>query len=130
MTSKLQTGPFQFVCQNDQVGETASKAHQWPKQDLIKYAAFLNFSKDGISTQEEALSWSFLRKMSLFIQTKNPNQCRIFHKKMMETHATLDLLTSDLRRKIERFEEWYESYLPSLKNVKHCLQRETSNVEK
>jgi hypothetical protein len=107
MTSKLQSGPFQFVCQVDQIGEATSKGHQWPKQDLIKYAAFLNFSKNEISTQEEALSWSFLRKMSLFVQTKNPNQCRIFHKKMMETHITLDLLVTSLRTKIERFEEWY-----------------------
>lgn len=130
MTSNLQAGPFKFICQNDQNSEAPSKGHQWPKQDFIKYAVFLNFSKNDISTQQEASSWSFLRKMSLFVQTKNPNQCRIFHKKMMESHPTLDLLICDLRTKIDKFEEWYEVYEPSLKNVKHCLQRETSNGEK
>lgn len=130
MTSNIQTGPFKFICQIDQLSEAPSKGHQWPKQDLIKYAVFLNFTKDDISTQEEAFSWSFLRKMSLFVQTKNPNQCRIFHKKMMENHLTLNQLITALRTKIDKFEEWYEVYEPSLKNVKHCLHRETSSVEK
>lgn len=47
----------------------------------------------------------------------------------MENHSSLDQLITDLRTKIDKFEEWYEVYEPSLKNVKHCLQRETANVE-
>lgn len=96
----------------------------WPRHELIKYAVFLNFSQIEMQNDDEAFSWSFLRKMSLFVQTRNPNQCRIFHKKMMEEHGGLTFLIADIRGKIDKFEEWIDHYEPSLRNMKQCLHRE------
>jgi hypothetical protein len=68
--------------------------------------------------------------MSIFVQTKNPNQCRIFHKKMMESKTSTTELVANLKEKIEKFDEWFTIYEPQLRNLKHCLQRETISNEK
>ncbi len=48
----------------------------------------------------------------------------------MEKHSCLDLLINELRVKIDKFEEWYQLYEPNLRNIKLCLHREATDVEK
>ena len=84
----IATGPFQIINSDNSKPENNAKGHQWPKQELIKYAVYLAFSAESHSLELDiGLNfWPFFRKLSIFVQTKNPNQCRIFHKKMMTDH--------------------------------------------
>lgn len=87
-------GPFQIINSDHSKLENTAKGHQWPKQELIKYAAYLSFSakpKNG-EPSIDYNSWPFFRKLSMFVQSKNPNQCRIFHKKMMADHSSVHSL--------------------------------------
>lgn len=40
-------GPFQITNAYASKQENNAKGHQWPKQDLIKYAVYLKFSYEG-----------------------------------------------------------------------------------
>lgn len=100
MTTNIQSGPFKFISKIENGAENTPKSIHWPKQDFIKYVSFLNFHKAELDMDEKSNSWSFLRKMSIFVQTKNPNQCRIFHKKMMESYESLTELVANLKNKV------------------------------
>ena len=79
------SGPFYIIGLPQSKHENTDKGNLWPKQDLIKYAVYLKFTQNVKPnlTEADCNSWPFFRKLSIFIQSKNPNQCRIFHKKMM-----------------------------------------------
>jgi hypothetical protein len=126
MTALLSTGPFTLQRQTARTLPPAAKGHSWPKGELVKYAVFLDFFKNNSSVKLEEWSceWSFFRRLSIFLQSKNPNQCRIFHKQMLAQHASLDQLISALRSDIEQFEEWTANYYPALLNLSRCLARE------
>lgn len=101
----ITAGPFQFTNPLSSKQENNAKGHQWPKQELIKYAVYLKFS---LNTKENRIeidfnSWPFFRKLSIFIQSKNPNQCRIFHKKMMSDHPSIESLLCELKTSIHKF---------------------------
>jgi len=53
--------------------------------------------------KEDTNDWKFCNRLSLFVQTKNANQCRIFHKKMLDEHGTMNRLLTHLRSHIDRF---------------------------
>lgn len=52
-------------------------------------------------------SWSFFRRLSLFMQTKNANQCRIYHQRLAKEHPSAVALLASLKEGIEQFQEWY-----------------------
>lgn len=99
------SGPFQITSLFQPKYENTTKGSQWPKQDLIKYAVYLKFTQNVKHnlTETDCNSWSFFRKLSIFIQSKNPNQCRIFHKKMMSDHSSVASLLSELKESIHKF---------------------------
>ena len=43
MTEVVNTGPFQLFTNNSFKNDTQTKGSNWSKQELIKYAVFLNF---------------------------------------------------------------------------------------
>ncbi len=49
---------------------------------------------------------------------------------MMESKTNTTELVANLKEKIEKFDEWFTIYEPQLRNLKHCLQRETISNEK
>lgn len=110
--------------------EYPAKGLQWPKQDLIKYAVFVVFhvKLQDVNEELDFNSWSFFRKLSIFVQSKNPNQCRIHHKKMMIHHSSIDSLSSHLRSTIHKFEEWFSFYEAALTNLRTCLLREKKEI--
>jgi len=101
----ITSGPFQITNTLGSKQENNIKGHQWPKQELIKYAVYLKFSLNAKENGSEVdfNSWPFFRKLSLFIQSKNPNQCRILHKKMMSDHSSIDSLLTNLKTTIQKF---------------------------
>ena len=98
-------GPFQIINSSAVKQDSPSKGLQWPKQDLIKYAVYLAFEQKlrDMGSGADLNSWPFFRKLSIFIQSKNPNQCRIFHKKMMGDHPSIDSLITQLQSDISKF---------------------------
>ena len=61
--------------------------------------------------------WSFWRKMAIFVQTKNPNQCRIYQKKLSHEHGQPDAIISWLRTSIKDFQKKYDHYGDVLANL-------------
>ena len=101
----LSPGPFEIINPHSQKMLLPARGQQWPKQELIKYAVFLTHHNNIHSMPEEEhfQSWSFFRQLSLFVQSRNPNQCRIFHKKMMNDHLTINSLICQLKTTIPKF---------------------------
>lgn len=101
----ISPGPFNFLPAAALKVEESTRGLQWPKQDLIKYAVFMTFHLNIQDKVDEVdfKSWSFYRKLSMFVQSKNPNQCRIHHKKMMKDHPSINSLVSHLRGSIQKF---------------------------
>ena len=101
----ISTRPFEIMSQSSAKRETTAKGLQWPKQDLIKYAVFLAFHLKIQATEEEneLFSWSFFNRLAMFVQVKNPNQCRIHHKKMMKDHCSINSLMTHLKTSIPKF---------------------------
>lgn len=126
MTALLSTGPFTLQRQTAKSLPPAAKGHSWPKGDLVKYAVFLDFftNNPSVKLEEWSCQWSFFRRLSVFLQTKNPNQCRIFHKQMLAQHASLPRLLAALRSDIDQFEQWTADYYPVLLNLTRALARE------
>jgi len=85
MTALLSPGPFSFTNSLHRRNHSEAKGFQWAKHDFIRYAVFLNFFKSEYPdwSVTDNGKWPFFRNLSIFLQSKNPNQCRIFHKKMM-----------------------------------------------
>ena len=100
----LSPGPFEIINPLSQKMQLPARGHQWPKQELIKYAVFMAYHNiHNMPEEDHFQSWSFFRKLSLFVQSKNPNQCRIFHKKMMNDHLTINSLICQLKTTIHKF---------------------------
>lgn len=98
-------GPFQIIDSNLAKQDNPPKGLQWPTQELIKYGVFLAFfsAARNACLEMDFNSWPFFRRLSIFIQTKNPNQCRIFHKKMMAEHSSTGDLIAGLKTTIHKF---------------------------
>lgn len=130
--SFIMNGPFHIVNFDCSKPLDPIKGPQWPKQDFIKYAVYLNFTAKtkNAESQTDLNSWPFFRKLSIFLQTKNPNQCRIFHKKMIAEYSSIHALISELKSTIPRFEDWEQHYEQPLVNLQTCLNREREEAQK
>ena len=101
----ISTRPFQITPSVNTIPQSSQRKQLWSKQDNIKYAVYLNFhfNQPNISSEYELKSSNFYRQLSIFVQTKNPNQCRIYHKKMIEQHTSINSLLSQLKADIPKF---------------------------
>ena len=101
----ISPGPFEITNSLGAKMPVPARGHNWPKQEIIKYAVFLTYHNNlmQIYEQDYFQSWTFFRRLSLFVQTKNPNQCRIHHKKMMSDHLSINSLICQLKATISKF---------------------------
>lgn len=61
------------------------KTARWSEKEKLKYIFFSKFfSAELQSTWDRKQFHLNFSMMSLFIKTRNPNQCRIFHRQMMK----------------------------------------------
>lgn len=74
--------------------------------------------------------WNFWRKAALFVQTKNPNQCRIYHKKLIYQHANVDSIVSNFQTNIKQYQSWKQYYSDKIINLCHCLFKEREDIYK
>lgn len=72
--------PFQIF------GVTVDKSKQcnWKPEEQIRFAIFVDlFEENYRICVEKSNNWKFWRILALFVQSKNPNQCRIYHKRLI-----------------------------------------------
>lgn len=90
MIDQISTGPFTFTALHQTGNHGKHRAPRWAKKDLLKYAVFLHYVfLNQILPLISGCKWSFFRCLSLFLQNKNPNQCRILHLDMLQTYGSI-----------------------------------------
>jgi hypothetical protein len=88
-----QKGPFVFSPCGLQARSLESQCIRWTSRELLRYAVLVfYFFERELRGEPEEKQWDFYRLLSMFVQSKNPNQCRIFHKKVVENHGNLENL--------------------------------------
>jgi hypothetical protein len=55
----------------------------WKLEERLKYLAFMEYYCILVEKMEEKELWGLCRLLSVFIPTRNANQCRIYHKQML-----------------------------------------------
>lgn len=87
MTTLNSTGPFTLNPPQTHPNTPTLKPDTWTRNDLLKYAIFVYyFHSKRLLGSLSGSKWSFFRSLSIFIQRKNPNQCRILHLAMLKKH--------------------------------------------
>ena len=100
MTEAISIGPFSFIDSNSTVKQVKRKDVAWGRKDMLKYAIFLNYAAlCELIPQENDNKWSFFCSLSIFLQNKNPNQCRILHLTMLKTHKSIENILSYFQAK-------------------------------
>ena len=122
MTSML---PFEIeTTMKGQMPEEARPC-SWKPEEQIKFAVFVDFFEEGYRIcGERKQNWKIWRAMAVFIQSKNPNQCRIFHKKPFNSHHSISSILSFFRYNIKQYEYWKLHYYCYLCNTFQALRRE------
>jgi hypothetical protein len=66
---------------------------RWNSGEKLRYAIivfyFFQEGHRGAEGKDKERKWEFFRLLSMFVQSKNPNQCRIFHKRVVENYGSL-----------------------------------------
>lgn len=84
--------------------ETSHKTEiHWKVKEKIKYIVFIYFTADTIAKTVGKDLWAVFKVMSSFVETKNANQCRIFHKKMMKQFNDISQLLNKTREEVPQF---------------------------
>jgi hypothetical protein len=82
--------PFFFTKSNiEPLNKDYSKS-QWQQKENTLYGIFLDFflKKFTYNSQDTKCQWILFKSMSNFVKTRNANQCRIHHKKMLSQHGS------------------------------------------
>ena len=84
-------GPFTFEKTRNLEREVRGHRVRWNSGEMLRYAilVFYFFRKGVLRAQAEQRKWELYRLLSMFVQSKNPNQCRIFHKRVVENYGSL-----------------------------------------
>jgi|JI9StandDraft_1071089.scaffolds.fasta_scaffold466185_1 hypothetical protein len=78
---------------------------------MVKYAFFLNdYLQSNSSTCQEVLNRYDFQRMSEVIKTRNTNQCRIFHLKMLKIKENLKEVFKFFSENIEEYSNLYLGY--------------------
>jgi hypothetical protein len=99
MAHLISTGPFLLTPTQHSVDPSKRRGGSWSKQDLLKYAVFLHYFHSRRLLLRISNKWSFFRYLSIFLQTKNPNQCRILHLAMLQRHQSIEFIIHNFETK-------------------------------
>lgn len=88
------------------------KSSIWKPEERTKFAVFVDLFAEEFRTypKHSNLPWALWRKMAIFLQTKNPNQCRIYYNKLTASFGSLPSITSYITQDIHNYPELRQRY--------------------
>jgi hypothetical protein len=89
-----------------------NRSRTWNQTELYALAAFLFFNAAKFSSEKTKKKWKIFKIMSLFVQTRNINQCRTYTHKLFKTFKDIRSINNFLRDSLPN----YATVIPTLKN--------------
>lgn len=78
---------------------------------MVRYCFFLNdFIRSDRDESQKILKKSDYQEMSKVVRTRNTNQCRIFHKRMLKIQNSLEEIFVYFSQNIDHYSELYLNY--------------------
>lgn len=99
--------PFKIVSIHPISNQKSDSQRRWNPKELLNYLAFLEVT---FNEEYEQSDWAYYKKMSSFIGTRNPNQCRIKHIKMLKIHQSNLSILKAHKNQIANSESEYDLY--------------------
>ena len=88
-----------------------NRSRTWNQTELYALAAFLYFNADKLTSEKSKKKWKIFKFMSLFIKTRNINQCRSYTHKLFKTFKNIDSINSFFKKSLPNFSD----IIPTLK---------------
>jgi len=66
---------------------------------------------------EDKELWGLCRLLSLFIGTRNPNQCRLYHKQMLNKFQGVGQMLRVIQSELPYFKQLVTNYADDLSNI-------------
>lgn len=102
----------------------------WTYQQMVRYAFFLNdYLQSHLSTGQKIMSRFDFQSMSEVIKTRNTNQCRIFHHKMLKIKENLKEVFEFFSESIEQYSNLYLDYREQKDTMKQSLKKKREDID-
>jgi len=60
--------------------------------EILHYLVFIEINEAELT---KLVPWAIFKQMAAFVGTRNPNQCRIYHQKLMKVYSSITQILID-----------------------------------